>query len=325
MSAQRGGSTSVSDELKDLRIFSGNAHPKLAEQLCSVLGLTAGEIEIGRFPDGETKVRVLEDVRGRDVFLLQPTSPPVNDHLLEMLIMADAMKRASAQRVTAVIPYYGYARQDRKHEGRVPITAKLVANLLVNSGIDRVICMDLHATQIQGFFDIPVDHLYAWPVLVNYVKQLKLTDLTIMSPDPGRLKLADSFAKRLGAQIAVIDKRRTGDSDVEKGHVVGDIKGRNVLIVDDMISTAGTVTQAVHTSIEFGAKSVRVMCTHPVFCGRAFERLNGLPVVELTVCDTISLKKRPENINLVTLSVAPILSEAIRRTHRNESISKMFV
>lgn len=308
----------------EIRIFCGNAHPKQAEQVCAYLDVPLGAAEVGRFPDGEIKIRILEDIRGRDVFILQPTSPPVNDHLMELLAIIDACKRASAQRITAVIPYYGYARQDRKHEGRVPITAKLVANLIATAGADRVLCMDLHATQIQGFFDIPVDHLYAWPVLVEHVRALKLTDLTILSPDPGRFKLADSFAKRLGGTIAVIDKRRTGDSEVEKGHVVGDIKGRNVLIVDDMISTAGTVSQAVHTAVEFGARSVAVMCTHPVFCGRAFERLNGLPVSEMAVCDTIPIKKKPENINIVVLSVAKLLASAILRTHRNESISILF-
>ncbi|MBI3832016.1 MAG: ribose-phosphate pyrophosphokinase [Planctomycetes bacterium] len=307
-----------------LKIISGNSHPKLAEAICQTLEIPLAKAEVGRFPDGETKVRIEEDVRGRDVFIVQPTSPPVNDHLMDLLVLIDAVKRASAQRVTAVIPYYGYARQDRKHEGRVPITAKLVANLITHAGADRVITMDLHATQIQGFFDIPVDHLYAWPVLVNHVREMKLSDLTILSPDPGRFKLADSFAKRLGGTIAVIDKRRTGDSEVEKGHVVGDIKGRNVLVVDDMISTAGTVSQAVHTAMEFGAKSIAVMCTHPVFCGRAFERLNGLPVSELAVCDTIPIKKRPENINIVVLSVAKLLAAAILRTHKNESISELF-
>ncbi|GMV78987.1 MAG: ribose-phosphate pyrophosphokinase [Planctomycetota bacterium] len=308
----------------EIRIFCGNAHPKQAEQVCAYLDVPLGAAEVGRFPDGEIKIRILEDIRGRDVFILQPTSPPVNDHLMELLAIVDACKRASAQRITAVIPYYGYARQDRKHEGRVPITAKLVANLIATAGADRVLCMDLHATQIQGFFDIPLDHLYAWPVLLQHVHDMKLDNLTILSPDPGRMKLANRFAQKLNGELAVIDKRRKGDSDVEKGHVVGDIKGRTVVIVDDMISTAGSITQAVHTALEFGAREIITMCTHPVFCGRAFERLNGLPVKELAVCDTIPLKKRPENINLVVLSVSEVLAEAIRRTHLNESISKLF-
>ncbi|HYF51785.1 MAG TPA: ribose-phosphate pyrophosphokinase, partial [Planctomycetota bacterium] len=265
-----------------------------------------------------------EDVRGRDVFIIQPTSPPVNDHLIELLVLIDACKRASAQRVTAVIPYFGYARQDRKDQGRVPITAKLVANLIMHAGADRVMCVELHAEQIQGFFDLPVDHLYATPVQIAHMRELGLDNLTILSPDLGRTKVTEKFARRLNASLAVIDKRRVGDSEVVKGHVVGEIKGRNALIVDDMISTAGSVTQAVQTALEYGAKSVIVMATHPVFCGRAFERLNGLPVTELAVCDTIELKKRPENVNLKVLSIAPLLGEAIKRTHCNESVSVLF-
>ena len=312
------------DLSKTLRIFSGNANQKLAEAICAYLEIPLAEAEVSHFPDGESKVRILEDVRGRDVFIVQPTSSPVNDHLVELLVLIDAIRRASAQRITAVMPYYGYARQDRKHEGRVPITAKLVANLIVQAGADRVMCIDLHAEQIQGFFDIPVDHLNAAPVQLRHIREMNLTDLTVLSPDPGRIKIANSFARRLNGTLAVIDKRRTGDSEVAKGHVVGEIKGKHVLIVDDMISTAGSVTQAVQTATEYGARSIIVMATHPVFCGRAFERLSGLQVRELAVCDTIELKKRPENINMQVLSVAPLLGEAIKRTHRNESISKLF-
>lgn len=316
----------MDEDLSDrIRLLTGNAHPVLAREVASQLDVPLAQAEVDRFPDGETKVRILEDVRGRDVFILQPTSPPVNDHLVELLVLIDAIRRSSAKRITAVMPYYGYARQDRKHEGRVPITAKLVANLIATAGANRVICMDLHATQIQGFFDIPVDHLYAWPVLLKHLQAMALPDLTVLSPDPGRLKLAHSFSKRLKGELAMIDKRRMSDSDVEKGVVVGNLKGRTVVVVDDMISTGGSIHQAVHTALEFGAKSVMVMVTHPVFCGRAFERLNGLPVTELTVCDTILLKKRPENVNLQVLSVASLLAEAIRRTHLNESISTLFV
>ena len=311
--------------LRNLRIFTGNANNKLAQDICTYLGIPLGRAEVSHFPDGETKVRIEEDIRGRDVFIVQPTSPPVNDHLIELLVLIDAARRASAQRITAVMPYFGYARQDRKHEGRVPITAKLVANLITHAGADRVMCVELHAEQIQGFFDLPVDHLYATPVQLKRMQELNLPDLTILSPDPGRIKMANAFAKRLNGTLAVIDKRRTGDSDVIKGHVVGEIKGKNALIVDDMISTAGSVTQAVQTALEYGAKSVIVMATHPVFCGRAFERLNGLPVLELAVCDTIELKKRPENINLKVLSVGELLGEAINRTHNNQSVSSLFV
>jgi ribose-phosphate pyrophosphokinase len=313
------------DLSRNLRIFTGNANPKLAEAICAYLGIPLGEAEVSHFPDGETKVRILEDIRGRDVFIVQPTSPPVNDHLMELLVLIDAAKRASAQRVTAVIPYFGYARQDRKHEGRVPITAKMVANILTTAGADRVMCVDLHAEQIQGFFDLPVDHLMAVPVQIKYMRELNLPDLTILSPDLGRTKMTEKFARRLNASLAVIDKRRVGDSEVVKGHVVGEIKGRNALVVDDMITTAGSITQAVTTALEYGARSVMVMATHPVFSGRAFERLNGLPIKELVVCDTIELKKKPENITLKVLSVAPLLGEAIKRTHKNESVSKLFV
>ena len=316
----------MANDLSDrIRLLTGRAHPVLAKAVADYLEVPLTEAEVDRFPDGETKVRILEDVRGRDVFIIQPTSPPVNDHLVELLILIDAVRRSSARRVTAVLPYYGYARQDRKHEGRVPITAKLVANLITTAGANRVMCLDLHATQIQGFFDIPVDHLYAWPVLMKHVQEMEASALTILSPDPGRLKLAHSFSRRLKGELGMIDKRRTGDSDVERGVVVGNINDRTVVIVDDMISTGGSIVQAVDTAREFGARDVLVVVTHPVFCGRAFERLNGMPVKELAVCDTILLKKRPENVNLKVLSVAPLLAEAIRRTHLNESISSLFV
>ncbi|HEY3323580.1 MAG TPA: ribose-phosphate diphosphokinase [Planctomycetota bacterium] len=316
----------VASELsKNLRIFTGNANVRLAQEICAYLGIPLGEAEVGRFPDGETKVKIMEDIRGRDVFIVQPTSPPVNDHLIELLVLIDAAKRASAQRVTAVIPYFGYARQDRKHEGRVPITAKLVANLITTAGADRVMCIDLHAEQIQGFFDLPVDHLTAAPVLLQHIKELGLSHPTMLSPDLGRTKMSEKFARKLGATLAVIEKRRASDTEVMKGHVVGEIKGRDAIIMDDMIATGGSITQAVNTALEYGAKSVVVGATHPVFSGRAFERLSGLPVRELFVCDTIELKKKPENVNLQVLSVASLLGAAIKRTHRNESVSILFV
>ena len=315
----------LSDLSRNIRIFTGNANVKLAEDVCASLGIPLGEAEVSRFPDGETKVRILEDIRGRDVFIMQPTSPPVNDHLFELLVLIDAARRASAQRITAVIPYFGYARQDRKHEGRVPITAKLVSNLITTAGADRVMCVDLHAEQIQGFFDLPVDHLTAAPVQVKHIRDMGLTALTILSPDLGRAKVSEKFARKLNASLAVIEKRRTGDNDVVKGHVVGEIKGRDAMIIDDMISTGGSIQQAVQTALEYGARSVYVAATHPVFSGRAFEKLSGLPVREIAVCDTIEVKKKPESANLRVLSVAPLLAEAIKRTHRNESVSKLFV
>ena len=314
----------TSELTKNVRVFTGNANPKLAKDICTHLGIPLGKAEVGHFPDGETRVQIQEDVRGRDVFIVQSTCAPVNDHLLELLVLIDAVKRASANRITAVIPYYGYARQDRKHDGRVPITAKLVANLITTAGADRVMCVDLHAEQIQGFFDLPLDHLYSMPVQLNYMKKLDMSDLTILSPDLGRTKLTQKFANRLNARLAVIEKRRVGDSEVVKGHVVGEIDGRNALIIDDMISTAGSVSVAVQTALEYGAKSVMVMATHPVFCGRAYERLNGLPVSELVVCDTIEVKKKPDNITLNVLSVAPLLADAIMRIHLNKSVSILF-
>ena len=314
----------VSELSKNVRIFTGNANPKLAKDICAHLQIPLGKSEVGHFPDGESRVQIQEDVRGRDVFIVQSTCAPVNDHLMELLVLIDAVKRASANRITAVIPYYGYARQDRKHDGRVPITAKLVANLITTAGADRVMCVDLHAEQIQGFFDLPLDHLLAMPVQMAYLRKLEIPDLTILSPDLGRTKLTEKFARKLDARLAVIEKRRIGDSEVVKGHVVGEIAGRNALIVDDMISTAGSVSVAVQTALEYGAKSVLVMATHPVFCGRAYERLNGLPVTELIVTDTIEVKKKPENIQLNVLSVAGLLADAIMRTHLNKSISALF-
>jgi ribose-phosphate pyrophosphokinase len=308
----------------ELKIFTGNANPRLAQEICKCLGISLGQAEVARFPDGETKVRILDDIRGRDVFIVQPTCPPVNDHLMELLIIIDACRRASASRITAVMPYFGYARQDRKHEGRVPITAKLVANLLATAGASRVLCMDLHSSQIQGFFDIPVDHLYAGPVMSQHLRKQALSDLVIMCPDTGGIKMANGFAKRHGAGLALMHKRRTGDSEVERAHIVGEIAGRNVVVVDDMISTAGTIVEAVRGCLDMKCRSVSVLATHPVFCGRAYERLAGLPVREIAVCDTIPIKKAPENVNLVVLSVAPLLAEAIRRTHMNESLSTLF-
>jgi ribose-phosphate pyrophosphokinase len=322
-----GGSPEIfarSEMTRNLRIFTGNANPKLAEDICAYLNLSLGKAEVSHFPDGESKVRISEDIRGRDVFIVQSTCPPVNDHLMELLVLIDAARRASANRITAVIPYYGYARQDRKHEGRVPITAKLVANLLTTAGADRVMSVELHAEQIQGFFDVPVDHLSSMPVQINHIRSLGLQNLTVLSPDLGRTKLTEKFARRLRAGLAVIEKRRMGDNEVVKGHVVGDIRGRDVLIVDDMITTAGSISQAVHTALEYGAKGIYVAVTHPVFSGRAYERLNGLPVKELAVCNTIEVKKKPENITLTTLNVAQLIGEAIRRIHYNESVSILF-
>ncbi len=308
-----------------MRIFTGNANPELGGNICKYLGVELGRVEVGPFADGETQVKILDDVRGLDVFVVQPTTPPVNEHLMELLILVDAIRRASAKRITAVIPYYGYARQDRKHEGRVPITAKLVANLLTTTGVDRLLCMDLHATQIQGFFDIPVDHLYARPVMIEYLRRRQLDQPVVLSPDIGNLKMADAFARRLGGNIAVIEKRRVTDGEIETGHVIGDISGRDVIIIDDMISTAGSMQAAVRIARDNGANSIVAMATHGLFVKPAYARLLESNPDEVIVTDTVPLPGgKPEGLNLTVKSVADLLGEAIERIHRNKSVSLLF-
>ena len=307
-----------------MQLFSGNANPKLSQDIAAALDVELGGIEVGRFPDGETMVRILDDVRGKDVYIIQPTCPPVNEHLMELLIISDAMKRASAHRITAVIPYYGYARQDRKHEGRVPITAKLAANMIVAAGADRILTMDLHSTQIQGFFDIPVDHLFARPVLVAHLRAKGLADPVVMAPDTGSIKMADAFAKRLGAGLAVIYKRRKSGDTVERGYVIGDIDGKDVVIVDDMITTAGSMKLAIDAANEYGAKSVLAMATHPIFCGPAFDRLKEASPAEIAVTDTIPVNGAPRGLSIAVLSVAELLADAVKRIHLNESVSSLF-
>ncbi|MBN1257550.1 MAG: ribose-phosphate pyrophosphokinase [Planctomycetes bacterium] len=306
-------------------IFSGSSHPNLAKAICEYLGMNLGKIELDKFPDSETKVRILDDVRGLETFVVQSLSCPVNESLMELLIIVDALKRASARRVCAVIPYYAYARQDRKHAGRVPITAKLVANMLVTSGVDRVLTMDLHSTQIQGFFDIPMDHLFAAPVHIEYLRKMALKSPVVMSSDIGSIKMADSFARRLGGELAVVHKRRIGDSQVEVGHVIGDIKKRDVIIVDDMITTAGSICEAIKAAKEHGANKVMALATHGVLVGEAFNRLREADLDELIITDTIPLEKKPQGINLTVLSVANILGEAVTRIHNNKSVSLLFV
>jgi ribose-phosphate pyrophosphokinase len=305
-----------------LIIFSGNANVKLAKRICKYLGVSLGKATVKQFPDGEISVKIEADVRGADIFIIQSTCTPVNDHLMELLIMVDALKRASAARVTAVIPYFGYARQDRKDEGRVPITAKMVANLIETAGVDRVVTLDLHAAQIQGFFDIPVDHLFGSRVIARYLKRLDLTDLVVTSPDVGGLKMAWAYAKLLNARLAVVEKRRISPDSVEVGFVIGDVAGRNVVIVDDMISTGGTVSQAAALLKEKGAQRVIIAATHAVFCGPAVERLSAAPVEEIIVTDTIPVTA--ELPNLQVLSVADFLGEAMHRIHMNKSVSKLF-
>jgi len=303
-------------------LFSGNSNRKLSEAIAGYLGVSLGSCEVGRFPDGEVRVKFKADVRGADVFLIQSTCTPVNDHLVELLIMADALRRASAARVTAVIPYFGYSRQDRKDEGRVPITAKLVADLLQASGINRVVTLDLHAAQIQGFFNIPVDHLYASRVFTKYVRQLELPDLVVASPDAGGMKQAWGYSKRLDAYLAVVEKRRISGEDVEVGFVIGDVANKNVVIIDDMISTGGSVSKAAQLLKDKGARKVFVMATHAIFCGRAVEKLRSAPFEEIIVTDTIPVTANIERLKV--LSVAELLGEAVHRIHTNKSVSTLF-
>ncbi len=312
--------------MEELKIFSGRANPSLANDICQSLNIMLGDCTLSTFPDGEFHCKI-EDVRGRDVFLIQPTCPPVNDTLLELLIMIDTCKRASAKQITAVIPYFGYARQDRKDEGRVPITAKLVANLITRAGADRVLAMDLHAAQIQGFFDVPVDHLYAAKVLNEYflAKEIPHDDLVIVSPDEGSIKRAVGHAKRLGGSIAIIDKRRTSALETKQENLIGAaVEGKICLMFDDMISTAGSIAGAVRLVRQCGAREVHVAATHGLFAGNAVQRLNDAGIDSIVITDTVPVRA-PEAIRgLVILSVAELLGEAIRRIHQHRSISAMF-
>jgi ribose-phosphate pyrophosphokinase len=310
-----------------LRIFSGRANPALAEQIARSLGDPLGKIELKNFPDGENMCRIDEDVRGRDVFLVQPTCPPVNENLFELLIMIDSFKRASAARITAVLPYYGYARQDRKDVGRVPITAKLVADLITRAGASRVIALDLHAAQIQGFFDIPVDHLQAAPVFNDYVRSLNIApkDFVVLSPDEGNVKRILRFQKKFGGSIAIVDKRRVSGSEVKQVNLIGGpLEGKVCVIFDDMISTAGSVVGAAEMAMRHGARAVYACATHGIFCGPAYDRLRESSLKQVVVSDSAPLTdgKRPPNIHV--LSVAPLLADAIKRIHANESVSVLF-
>ena len=311
-----------------MKLFSGRAHPELATRVCDYLGLPLGRAIMGNFPDGEISCKIDEDVRGRDVFIVQPTCPPVNETLMELLIMIESVKRASAARVTAVMPYFGYARQDRKDEGRVPITAKLVANLITRAGADRVLTMDLHTAQIQGFFDIPVDHLYAAPVIDEYFesKNFPEDDLVVVSPDEGSIKRALAHMARLGGHLAIIDKRRSTAEKTRQAHVIGQkVEGRIALIFDDMISTAGSICGAAEVMHDAGARMVYLAATHGLLCGEAVERIRNAPIESLVITDTIPLPPEKAIPKITVLSVAPLLGEAIKRIHRNESVSKLFV
>ncbi len=313
--------------LKGFKLFTGTAHADLAREVASCLGIQVGDATVSTFSDGEISVRLNENVRGSDVFVLQPTSMPVNYNIMELLLITDALKRASVGRITAVIPYYGYARQDRKVQPRVPISAKLVADLITAVGTNRVLTVDLHAGQIQGFFNIPVDNLYASPILLDYIKKKYDTDhLVIVSPDAGGVERARAFAKRLQCSIAIVDKRREKANECEVMNVIGDVSGKDALILDDMVDTAGTMTQAAAALKEKGARKVSAACTHAVLSGAAVERINNSALVEIIATNTIPLDSKKEQLKQLTvLSIAPLLGEAIKRIHEESSISSLFV
>ncbi len=309
----------------NLKIFSGSSNPALASNVCKYLGIPVGGAQIDRFPDGEKVIRVEDDVRGRDCFVLQSTCEPVDEHLVELLIYLDCLRRASASRITAVIPYFGYARQDRKDEGRVPITAKLVANLITTAGADRVLAIDLHAKQLQGFFDIPVDHLTGELVLSKYFRDKKINNLTVVSPDVGNMKIAARYADHLGGELAIVYKKRISGSEVNAIEMMGEVEGRNILMCDDIIVTAGTVCSAAELLKKRGAEKIYVGTTHGVFASQALGRLAEAPIDEVIVTDTIPLNERVKKVGSIkVLSVASMLGEAIKRIHRNESVSSLF-
>lgn len=309
-----------------LRVFTGNSNLSLAQMICEHLGIPLGKAQVKRFSDGEINVEIDESVRGMDVFVVQSTCPPVNDHLMELLILMDALKRASAERINAVIPYYGYARQDKKILPRAPISAKLVADLITAAGASRILTVELHASQIQGFFNIPVDHLYASSILAEYVKDRFQGDIVIVSPDAGGVERARAFAKRLNAGLAIIDKRREMPNIAEAMHIIGDIRGKDAILLDDMVDTAGTLTSAALALKEEGAENVYAYCTHPVLSGRAIGRLMESPLKEAIITDTIPLKGESISCKkLKVLTVAPLLAEAIKRIHQDESVSSLFI
>ncbi len=313
--------------MNDLKVFSGRANPELAADVAKYLGLPLGKIKLGNFPDGEISCKIEEDVRGRDVFLIQPTCPPVNETLMELLIMIESVHRASADRITAVIPYFGYARQDRKDEGRVPITAKLAANIITRAGADRVLAMDLHAAQIQGFFDIPVDHLYGAPVIDQYFRAMDLPkdEIVVVSPDEGSIQRALTHASALHAQLAIVDKRRKDPAKTDQANLIGGpIDGKVALIFDDMITTAGSICGAAEMVHQSGARLIYLAATHGVLCGDAVQQINESPVEQLVITDTIPLTPERESPRIHVLSVASLLGEAIKRIHRNESVSWLF-
>ena len=316
----------MADLLNDIKVFSGNANPVVAQEICDYLNIPLSAAEVRRFSDGEIFVEIGENVRGRDVFLIQPTCPPVNDHLMELMIMTDALRRASARRITAVVPYYGYGRQDRKVAPRVPITAKVVAEMMMVVGIRRVLTVDLHAGQIQGFFNIPVDNLYAAPVLLEHIKSTFNNDVIMVSPDAGGVERTRAFAKRLDADLAIIDKRRERANESQAMNVIGDVKGKVAILLDDMVDTAGTLCNGAEMLMKAGAKEVHACCTHGVLSGPAIDRLEQSPIKTLTVTNSIPLHERAMQCDrLRVLSISSLLGDAIRNIHSEASVSSLFV
>jgi ribose-phosphate pyrophosphokinase len=312
--------------LGDLKVFSGSAHPQLTKEIADFLGIPLGQARLRRFPDSEVSFQIDENIRGADVFIVQPTSNPVDPHLMELLVMIDAFRRSSAARITAVVPYYGYARQDRKDKPRVPISAKLVANLLSAAGTNRVLTMDLHKAQIQGFFDIPVDHLFAAPVIIEYCSRLHYPNLTIVSPDAGGAERARAYAKRLDAELAVVDKRRSEDGTAEVMNVIGDVRGRTCILQDDIIDTAGTIQKAASALKEAGAERVLACAVHGVLSGPAIDRIEKSPLDQLIVTNSVPLSPMAQQCKkIVVLSVARLLGQAIRNIHEETSVSSLFV
>jgi ribose-phosphate pyrophosphokinase len=307
----------------ELKLIAGTANPELGKRISGYLEVPLCEVEIGHFSDGELKVRIEDNIRGRDIFIIQSTYAPA-DNLLELLLIVDACRRASAHRTTAVIPYYGYARQDRKDQPRVPISAKLVANLITTAGADRVLALELHAAQIQGFFDIQVDNLFAAPVLFEYIRGKKMRNITVVSPDVGGIKMGRAFAKRIGASLAIVDKRRTTADESEVMNIIGEVVGSDIIILDDIISTAGTITQAAEVLKAAGARKIIAAATHPVFSGDAFARIEQSPIEEVVVTNSIPLRDGLPCSKIKVLDVSPLLGEAIRRIHTGESISNLF-
>ncbi len=312
--------------MSKLKLFTGNSNPALAQEIADHLGVAVGSARVSQFSDGEIMVQIEDNVRGMDVFVMQSTCAPVNSNLVELLIMIDALKRSSAKRITAVMPYYGYARQDRKDEPRVPITAKLVADLIETAGAHRLLTIDLHASQIQGFFNIPVDHLYASPVLMEYFKQLEFENLVVVSPDAGGVERARSFAKRLKAGLAIIDKRREGPNQAKVMNIIGEVEGKDIIILDDMIDTGGTIVQGAEAVKSQGAVQVLAGCSHAILSGPALERINGSPISKVVTTNTVPMDGKEKQCKKIkTLSVGPLLGEAIKRIHGEESLSTLFV